>query len=252
MSNGEVQFFSIEDDDPDRSSETPIPSLDKDRENRDKNIKKLLIVAVGINYSQGPIVTAPLPLPNHHLFRINKGRSWVVDNGSPATRKALDEALRQFDANAPTWLKNGYASHINFPTQLCSGGQPNPYILVCTNVSPLLSQKPWGNHSTAEQQAALDPAVWKPNDHLCDLIDKLGKYVDLWVVHGKDHVWATFDKSTCWIDRWLMTPNLSALGRISMGTFWTRSLKITPRPPIWPHCCATSKADLLDLPTCDE
>jgi hypothetical protein len=243
LSNGEAQFFSIEDFNPNRSPKAKIPPIEEEARDPDKNGKRLLIVAVGINYGQSPTTTPPSSLVSH-LLKKNGPASWVVDNGSPATRNALDEALRQFDGNAQTWWNNSYASPTVKPAELCLGGQPRPYILVCTNLSPFLSQLTWGRHSPAHQQAALAGSVWNPNHHLCDLIGELGADVDLWVVHGIKHVWPTFDKASRCISNWLMTPNLSRLGLLSMKTFWNR-------PPIWPRC-ETTKADLIDLPAFDE
>jgi hypothetical protein len=249
LSNGEAQFFSIEDVNPNRSPKTKIPSLDEERGDPNKNLDQLLIVAVGINYGQDKTPTLPSILVPH-LYTKNGPASWVVDNGSPATRNALDEALRQFNSRAKTWQANGYSSATVFRKKFCKGGQPRPYILVCTNVSPFLSQNRWGLHATAHRHAALNVSVWNPNDHLCDLIRLLGKDVDLWVVHGKQFVWPTFDPAGC-IKDWLMTPNLSAFGRRWMKTFWKTHCSVTPSPPIWPRCGAT-KANLLDLPAFDE
>jgi hypothetical protein len=247
LANGEAQFFSIENFNPNRSPGANIPSCDEEAEDPDKKVERLLIVAVGINYGQSPTTTPPSSLVPHVYTRSGHA-SWVVDNGWPATRNALDAALCQFAGNAPTWRNNGYASPPVNPAKLCSGGQPLPYILVCTNVSLFLSQMTWGRHSPTRQQQAL--AVWDPNRHLCELIAVLGKDVDLWVVHGKQFVWPTFDTTGC-IKDWLMTPNLSAFGRRWMRTFWKTQCNATPSAPIWPRCGAT-KANLLEQTGFDE
>ena len=208
LANGEAQFFSIEDFNPIRSLGAKIPSCDEEALDPAKKQERLLIVAVSINYDQCPTTIPPSSLVPH-LYTRSGHASWVAHSMWAATRNALDVALRQFHGNALTWQNNGYASRTVCAAKLCSGGQPLPYILVCTNVSPFLSLRRWGLHTPAHRHAAL--AVWNPNQHLCDLIRVLGDDVDLWVVHGKQFVWPTFDTTDC-IKDWLMTPNLSAFG----------------------------------------
>lgn len=218
IANGHAQFFSVEELSP---PDQDVP----------------LIVAVGINYDQGAS-KASFPSLTHWLSSRPPGTNWVVDNTWPQMRRALIAAIADYLSAPATWVKNGYASSAHLLPPHWHGltqPQPQPYILAMTNISPFLSQKQWTKHSSVERRNALK--AWDPNQHICDLINKLGDEVDLWVVHGIDELWPRFSKSSS-IGKWILTPNLSPqnLNSGCIGNFWKSGRTIGPAPPQWPIC----------------
>lgn len=215
MTNGEVQFFSTEDI----------------YEGAPNNINRLVIAGVGINFGQD---TNLFSYPTAHIHGITSRKTWVEDYENPEMRCVLDVALRQYFKNSSDWFNKGYASSSKLAMPL-RDGDPRNYILIATNVCPLLSQISWTSHLPADCTATL--AAWNPNQHLCNLIHALGSDIDLWVVHGIDEVWPLFLK-TGGIKKWIMTPNLSCrnLSNKSIKKFWKKPRHITARLPQWPVC----------------
>lgn len=231
--NGEVQFFSCEhvyEGAPDNLS---LPG----------SLERLPIIAcVGINYDQDP---GPKPYPQPHLM--HKTGHWVEDYSNPEMRCALNLALATYFSNRVAWYSNGYASSNSLLPQFHGfRGASFPFILVATNLSPFLTTMKWGSLSPSHRSALR--GAWNENQHLCDLITTIGGVVDLWVIHGKDAVWPTFDTSTPHITDWIKTPNLSCLGIRSMSKFWqTRSHPTAAYT--WPACpCVLNKTTVLDNP----
>jgi hypothetical protein len=241
MTNGEVQFFSIEYVRPGFNPKDGFFSFDQALANigedlaalRDKSVP--LIAAVGINYDQ--CLTPPgFPhnFPTHHLQRKSHLATWVEDYTSSGMRSALNAALNAYVSNAPCWNANGYASSVIPP--VFGGGKVTDHILIATNLSPLNSKEEWGSRSYSTAHRAATLGHWNPNKHLCDLIKRLGQQIDLWVIHGKAAVWPTFLPATPWIQRWILTYNLSRRNLSRMGSFWRMGSSWTPRHPEWPIC----------------
>ena len=244
MTNGEVQFFSIEYVRPGFNPKDGFFSFDQALANigedlaalRDKSVP--LIAAVGINYDQCP--TPPgfrHNFPTHHLQRKSRHLTWVEDYSSSGMRAALNAALGFYLSNAPRWNANGYASSAVPPPVFAVGGPVPDYILIATNVSPFNSQEAWLNHLPADRAATL--ARWNPNWHLCYLIGQLGQNIDLWVIHGISAVWPTFIWRNPWIKSWLKTANLSHL-TLNSGYFgckkglWLKPCLPATSTPVWP------------------
>lgn len=249
LANGYLQFFSCE----------------NVTEASPKNKKYPVICAIGINYGQGknhPVYPNVLPW----RFTQNGDRSMVEDYSWPIMRKALDASLTEYFNCPKGWIKNGYASHDTLLTGLtgCSmtsatslsasrigkdevkqrtkGGSvitPFEYILIATNLSPFLSQKCWTAHTPDHQNAALSLSAWDANEHLCDLISRLGDDIDLWVGHHTEEVWPRFHKKA--LKNWMLTPNLSPqpLNSGHIRKFWKKPAVISAAKVQYPYCPKT-------------
>lgn len=217
VANGYAQFFSCEN----------VTQKSPD------NQENIVICGVGINYDQGiPHSAYPNIVP--WLYTNTGGKTWVEDY-SPQMRRALDSNITTYLLNSTAWYKNGYASSPNLLRQF-NPKISNPYILIATNVSPFLTQEIWTNYSTTKTNHLL--SLWKPNAHICDLIQALGSKIDLWVVHGKQAVWPRFDNNTCagGFPNWMLTHNLSGLGMRWISNFWKTPFIQSARPPVFPIC----------------
>ena len=189
-----------------------------------------LIFCIGINYDQGLEYT-----PYLHGRSVRRS-AWVVDNSWRVVRRALNAALQSYQQDSATWHSNGYAS-ASAVVPASWQGPPYRFTLAMTNLSPFVSLQPWSQYSSAAQKKALKS--WNPNEHLCDLIQRLGNEVDLWVIHGQNHVWPTFSGN---LNRWILTPQLGGQnlnsGRFGKFHDSPRKRPVAPRQP-WP-ACATS------------
>ncbi len=192
---------------------------------------EFVVFCVGINYDQYP-QSEPAYTP--HLYNGSRGATWVIDNKWPVVRSALNQAFESYKHNAAAWHGNGYATS---PSLLPPSWvqPPYPFTLCITNLSPFLSLHQWLAHGAGQQHSAL--AAWNLNKHICDLINEVGKFVDVWVVHGKSCVWPTFNANGG-IANWILMPQLG-LQNINRGYF--KSFFLAPHVqngarPLWPHC----------------
>lgn len=247
LSNGRIQFFAMEMPCPSCRAggveETPgvgnrrgskrCSRCGADASQVSENLGGgFLTFCVGINYDQG-LAASPAYIP--HLNDRSRGATWVVDNSWSVVRQALNSALLQYKQNSATWYSNGFASASNLLPNSWNNS-PYPFTLAMTNLSPFLSLQQW---SAPGQKRSGALACWDPNQHLCDLINRLGNEVDLWIVHGIGHVWPTYFKSNPYFRNWIMTPQLGPQP-LRLGHFsrFFNSVRAWPHPSsgTWPVC----------------
>ena len=236
--SGYAQFFSIE----------------HFGKNESRNEDVSVIVALGINYFQG-LPHPTFPSLQHWLNSQPPGTNWVEDPSSGAaasawpssTRKILDLNLRQYLRNKSVWEHNHYASKAGL-VHLFHGSQESyPYILICTNLSPFLTQQRWTALPRSASSALL--AAWDPNLHLCDFLNVCGDQVDCWVAHGKQAIWPQFNRNWRGIRGWLMTHNLNPLTRRHIPSFWKTPNLVKILPQLFPTCdTLVNKTTVLDQP----
>jgi hypothetical protein len=242
LGNGRCQFFSIENNAPNSAPDVTLP----------------LIVAVGINYDQENIIDRPQAVIPH-IYTTSKQMTWVEDYKSPATRASLRVALAQFCKNRDTWHENGYASEyaikqpfFEIQAELAAAGHQlqtlkaswrfgaeSPFIMICANVCPFLSTEGWSSYGETDEGRAMQVEALdmsRPNEHIGALFRQLGTDIDLWMIHGKEHVWPTFEAQGC-IRKWIKSPNLSIRTRNLklFEKFWrNQQVQRRPQPPVWP------------------
>ena len=255
LANGYVQFFAMEmpcptcgagENRPEclpAEAEAPgkCPDCRADLKNNPGPLDgDFLIVCVGINYDQSVVGVPPW---KPYLQTITGGRTWVVDNSWPVCRRAVNAALQEYRVNAGTWFTNGYASSatLALPPSIYSPPVNQPpfrFQMVMTNLSPFISTSPWAGLPAPARRAAL--TAWDRNHHICDLIAQLGDQVDLWIVHGKGHVWPTFNRK---LKNWILTPQLGPQN-LHLGwfeKFWkTKNPATATKKKSWPNCPAIS------------
>jgi hypothetical protein len=172
----------------------------------DDEIEFPVVVGVGINYTQDKAT-----LPSFHRYLPS-----VIDfmNGM---RSAADYALSAYYQNPVEWVryfsaKGGHPSQDGHASQVPG---KSDYILIATNLSPFITTMSWSEVQKQNHANAI-LAAWPHQRHLNPLFRLIGQWVDLWIGHWPD-AWPTFQawRKECFIDRWMLTYNLSSGGYTS-------------------------------------
>ena len=165
-----------------------------------------VILVTGINYDQH---TSSVDLFTRYL-----GLS-VVENpeaNNDYVRQGISLSFDLLKRNGRYWkkeieLKNGQIE----PIVASPDAEPlKDYIIVVTNLYPLITKGKWGDYKTRRERAEII-SLCQPELHLKSLIEKLAGRIDLFIAHGRGEVWPEFDN---WRDSfaspWLKTNNFGA------------------------------------------
>jgi hypothetical protein len=166
-----------------------------------------VVVAIGINYSQGANC-----LPGQARKKVCAVRPWVEDNLHQwpyDNRGALKFYFNDYKSRPQTWVADAWASSAAIPIS-------EQFHLVETNFCPWITKSRWSDPQYSEALRA-DLLVNPPNrqkplfQHIDDLVGQLGLEKIIWVGHGYDAVSQLFrmftrKHSPRW---WLIVPNLS-------------------------------------------
>jgi hypothetical protein len=195
---GSVQFGAV--DGRHRSSLSPLP----------------VVVAIGINYTQGGVESDGELVP----FRSDSEPAATVRNTDSVAAVAM--AVAAFNRNKDAWLNpkdtGAYRSPLgSFASDArATEGVVGEFILVMTNLCPFITRLRWQCQAKRTPEAcSYLLQTWPNTPYLDDLYQALGCSVDLWIGHsakaGTHWVWPAFlglmRKWHC--NNWLLTPNLS-------------------------------------------
>ena len=169
-----------------------------------------VVVAIGINYSQGKNC-----LPSLATRSCASSAPWVEDDlhTLPNNRGALESYFQNYSRNPKAWFYNCLASN----TAIRLPGK-DAFHLVATNLCPWITQRQWSNKGLSEPIRAdilVHPPGFSPVrplfQHLDQLASVLGSESVVWVGHGLDAVSQLFRVFTekHAIPNWLITQNLS-------------------------------------------
>jgi hypothetical protein len=182
-----------------------------------------LVVAIGINYSQGTG-----RIVNRSCAKHATKSPWVEDDLHTApwnNRGALRFYFQGYAASPASrraWAQNCWASHtgISVPIEW-------DFHLIETNFSPWITRFEWSNPTYHSEPIRADVLVNPPDftpprpllGHVDDLLTTLEKEEIIWVGHGFDATSQLFRIFTTKhsIKNWLITPNLSSRKRMPIS-----------------------------------
>jgi hypothetical protein len=194
---------------------------------RANSTKLPIVVAVGINYTQGGTVSKTELVP----YSSPRDRPGTVRNTE--SREAVALALEAFNRNRTAWLTSASLGTFNSPSGAFASSASaadtvaGDFILVMTNLCPFITTIRWGKLAQDNPEACryvLD--TWPNTRYLNDLFIAFGGSVDLWIGHssiyGTDWVFPDFLKlMTRWsVRNWMLTPNLC--GRMAANLHFKR------------------------------
>lgn len=189
-----------------------------DRTHRDAPRGLPVVVAIGINYTQGGIESAGDLVP----YQSSKDKPGTI-RGTGSYHAAV-AAIAAFQRNRTAWLTASSLGPCTSPrgTFVSNADAANAvtdgFILLMTNLSPFITKLKWQEQIKKTPVACryiLD--TWPNRRYLDDLFCAIGTSAALWIGHssiyGTEWVWPDFLKlMACWnVKNWILTPNLNGM-----------------------------------------
>jgi hypothetical protein len=177
-----------------------------------------IVVAIGINYTQGGIESTGELVP----YQSSKDKPGTI-RGTGSYHAAV-AAIAAFHRNRTAWLTAASLGPCKSPRGMfasnaeAADGVTDGFILLMTNLSPFITKLKW------QEQIKKTPAAcryildtWPNRQYLDDLFCGIGTSTALWIGHssiyGTEWVWPDFLKLMArWnVKNWLLTPNLNGM-----------------------------------------